>query len=234
MYSEILEPAQGTEIRHFRRHQHLARERDAPRAIFRIEEGCAGRYRVLGGGRRQITGLFLPGEYCEPQWLFGGKSQSAIVALTELRARELPLPGRGAGEKLSGACTHELRTMPAAMAKVLERQAEWIVALGRKSACERICALLCDIHDRLEASGRTGEGGFLLPLTQADMADLAGLTPVHVNRVLRDLRELGLIALHGRHLRVVCAEGLRERAAGKVRPALAPARVEQETLRFPV
>jgi len=117
--------------------------------------------------------------------------------------------------------------MLTAMLGVMERQAEWIVALGRKSACERICALLCDIHDRLAASGRARDGRFALPLTQSDMADVVGLTPVHVNRVLRDLRSQGVIALDGRTLRVVRADALREVAAGTVRQAAtAPVRRE--------
>jgi CRP-like cAMP-binding protein len=231
MNVERLELNTTSEIRHFRRHQHLARERDAPRAIFRIEEGCACRYRLLSGGRRQITGLFLPGEYCEPQWLLCGKSQSAIVALTALRAREVPLPGRagqGSGpDAPSESHASELRGMLVAMVRLLEQQTEWIVALGRKSASERICAMLCDMHDRLEASGRTREGTFSLPLTQADMADVAGLTPVHVNRVLRDLRAEGLIDLDGRRLRVLRLDSLRERAAGTGRAAPAPARLDQ-------
>jgi len=215
-----------SEIRHFRRHQHLARERDAPRAIFCIEEGCACRYRMLSGGRRQITGLFLPGEYCEPQWLLGGKSRGAIVALTALRVRELPLPGRagqGGGEDPAGPAASELRRMLAAMVQLLDRQDEWIVALGRKSASERICAMLCDIDDRLRASGRFGDGGIALPLTQADMADVAGLTPVHVNRVLRDLKGQGLIALDGRRLRVLAPDRLRELAAATRPVPSAPA-----------
>lgn len=218
MHDERFELDKVKEIRHFRRHQHLARERETPRAIFRIEEGCACRYRMLSGGRRQIIGLFLPGEYCEPQWLLGGMSRAAIVALTAVRARELPLPGRGTAEAQTGPHAAELRGMLAAMGRLLERQAEWIVALGRKSACERICAMLCDLHDRLQEGRRGSEQGFTLPLTQADMADLAGLTPVHVNRVLRELREKGVITLDGRRLRVVRPELLREHAAGSARP----------------
>lgn len=196
-------------IRHFRRHQHLAREGDSLEVIFRIEEGCACRYRTLSGGRRQITALFLPGEWCEPQWLLGGRGASPVVALTPVRVREQPLSGFA-----DPAHRGEFRAMLAATLRMLDRQAEWIVALGRKSATERLCALLCDLHDRLRQAGRVCDNRFALPLTQADIADVAGLTPVHVNRVLRELRSRGLVKSEGRWLRVLQPDALRELASG--------------------
>ena len=194
------------EIRHFRRHQHLVRTGDAPQAIFRIEDGWACRYRALGAGRRQITALFLPGEYCEPQWVLQARTTAPILALTSLRVRHFALT------ELTGAspgAKDRTREMLTATLQTLERQADWIATLGRKTAPERLCALLCDLFARLAASGRVSDNSFSMPLTQADLADVVGLTPVHVNRVLKLLRARGLIQLQAKRLRLVDPDTLR-------------------------
>jgi CRP-like cAMP-binding protein len=185
---------------HFKRHEHLARQGEPPRSIFRIEEGWACRYRTLSAGRRQITALFLPGEYCEAQWLLGDTTTGPIVALTAVRALSIPLADMvGSG----GSRNESMMAMLSATLRVLSRQSEWIVSLGRKTAVERLCAFLSDIYERLENAGRlVDQQRCVMPLTQAEMADVVGLTPVHVNRVLQQLRADGLVELHGKQLRI--------------------------------
>jgi CRP-like cAMP-binding protein len=199
------------EIRLFRRHQHLVREGEAPRMIFCLEDGWACRYRSLTSGRRQITGLFLPGDYCEPQWLLGDRTTQPIVALTALRARGLPLADL---TESPVAGRDALSTMLSATLRIFNRQSEWIVALGRQNACERMCGLLCDIFERMRGTGRVLGDRCPMPLTQADLADLAGLTPVHVNRVLKQLRARGVIELQAKSLRVPDPERLRAISLG--------------------
>jgi CRP-like cAMP-binding protein len=201
-----------SEVRQYRRHQHLLREGETPEMIFRLEEGWACRYRALGGGRRQITALFLPGEYCEPQWLLGDRNTHAIVALTALRVRGVPL-ARFA-ESPFGRKDAE-RAMLAATLRVLQRQFDWIAALGRQTAFERLCALLHDLFERMRSADRVINDRCAMPLTQADLADVTGLTPVHVNRVLKLLRAEGLVELGARSLRIPDPERLRAIGAGQ-------------------
>lgn len=184
-----------TAIKHFRRLQHIAQAGETKTAIYRIEEGWACRYSLLPDGRRQIAALYLPGDYCEPQWLLSGKAELPVMAMTGLRATVVPLaaihtrPGDG------------VKRLLADMVKVLERQSRWIVSLGRKSAVERVSELLSDLFERL--GGAQGPDGFCtIPLTQRDIADVVGLTPVHVNRVLQGLRQRGLVEIRGRTLLV--------------------------------
>lgn len=186
-----------TNIRLFKRHQHLARAGEAPEAIYRLEEGWACRYQSLGSGRRQITALFLPGEYCEPQWLLEARAASPVLALTSLRAERLSLADFAT---TAPHAKDNTRKMLSATLGVLNRQAEWIATLGRKTAIERVCALLSEIFERLRSNGRTVGNRCQVPLTQADVADIVGLTPVHVNRVLRQLRTTGLVEWNARHL----------------------------------
>ena len=83
MLSQVVE---GESQVHFRMHQFLARENGKPEALFYLQEGWACRYRLLSDGRRQITALYLPGDYCDPQWVLGGVSSQPVVAITNVRA----------------------------------------------------------------------------------------------------------------------------------------------------
>ena len=201
--------ASRTETRHFRPHQYLAHASEVQDAIYRIDEGWACRFRLLPDGRRQITALFVPGDYCEPQWALGEPAAQSITALTNVRAR--PIPCRGY-DLLEGQRTdlsiHLIRSMIAS----INRQSDWIVSLGRKSAIERLSELFCEMFDRMRRAGLAYGDQCALPLTQVDLADVTGLTAVHVNRVLQELRDRGLIELHSKWLRIPDLDALRELA----------------------
>ena len=70
----------------------------------------------------------------------------------------------------------------------------WTVSLGKRDASERVAHLICELFVRLGTVGSTRVDGFDLPLTQEQLGDVLGLTTVHVNRVLRHLREAGLVS----------------------------------------
>lgn len=195
--------------RHFRRHQHIVRANETCDLLYRIEDGWACRYARFGGGRRQITALYLPGEYCEPHWLFDHRSHAPVVALTHLRMTPVSIQSITSCR----SCAGEVRNVMGDLLKVLQRQSDWIAALGRKTAPERVCTVLLDIYDRLRAMGRVSESACPMPLTQVDLADIVGLTPVHVNRVLRDLRESGVLELRGKRMRLLNANFVQAIAA---------------------
>jgi CRP-like cAMP-binding protein len=77
---------------------------------------------------------------------------------------------------------------------------EWMTGLGRLSAHERMAHLLCELFLRLQAVGLTRDHSYDLPITQAELADAFGLSPVHVNRTFQDLRGQGLITSQGKTL----------------------------------
>lgn len=182
-------------VRYFRRREHLVRTGEQCDCIFQLEEGWACRYCILPGGRRQITEIYLPGDYCEPQWLLSGRANLPIVALTGVRAKMVPLTEIHAR---SGG----VRSLLTALVQMLERQSRWIVSLGRKTAVERVADLLDDLSARLATTPQPTA----IPLTQRDIADAVGLTPVHVNRVLHTLREQGVVKQEGRTL-ILCRAG---------------------------
>ena len=192
----------------FRPHQFLAREDEEPSAIFRIDEGWACRYRLLPDGRRQITSLYLPGDYCEPQWALGRRPTQPIVALTNVRATRLPC-------RLPDAVSQDGRQQAfwKNMVSMIDRQTNWLVTLGRKTAIERLAHLLFELFERMRQSGLTYGQQCAMPLTQMEIADLTGLTPVHVNRTLQAMRAKGLVELQSKWLRIPDIPALRQVAA---------------------
>jgi CRP-like cAMP-binding protein len=84
-----------------------------------------------------------------------------------------------------------------------------VVNVGRRDARSRIAHLLCELALRMDAAGLAEDGAYRFPLTQEQLADCTGLTPVHTNRVLQSLRQEGLISLTSRSLTVHDWRGLR-------------------------
>lgn len=177
----------------FDRGSHLARAGDRRAEIYRIKEGWACRYDILADGRRQITDLYLPGDYCEPQWLITRDATAPIMALTRLAAEPISV------DLLYRQDQEGIKQVLAGIVRNLERQTQWLVRLGRKNATERILELLADLYERLGSSDQPT----LISLSQVEIADVVGLTPVHVNRILHRLAEKGLVIQQGRSLFVM-------------------------------
>jgi len=191
----------------FRPHRFLAREGEDQADLFLIQEGWACRYCLLPDGRRQITGLFLPGDWCEISWIQGEKPAQSIVALTSVRVLAVPCAQIYDECSNNADIRHDLWSE---MMAIFNRQSEWMVNLGRKSAVERLCHLLYELYLRVKEGGLIYGDQFAMPLTQIDLADVTGLTPVHVNRTLRDMRSRGLVELQSKWLRIGDLEQLRQ------------------------
>ncbi|HET6622261.1 MAG TPA: Crp/Fnr family transcriptional regulator [Dongiaceae bacterium] len=174
---------------------------------YAVLEGWALRFRVFQDGRRQISRLFLPGDFIGlSNSLFGVPDQS-VVALTDVVVAKFR----------TRLLADQLRTSPrlwmAAMWSYARDRAildERIASIGRRSAYERLAHILVELHARLEFGGQVDGDSFVLPLTQEHLADLLGLTSIHINRVLRRLRQEGLIALEGRVVRILARDRLME------------------------
>lgn len=195
------------DILFFRPHELLARENEPPPGLYQLLEGWACRYRLLPDGRRQITALYLPGDYCEAHWALGHGPRQPIVALTNVRAYRTPcrVPSGVPGDVLQGFWRN--------LVDGSERQADWLVTLGRRSAPERLAHLMIELYERMRRAGLAYGQQCALPLTQIDIADLTGLTPVHVNRTLQAMRAAGLIELQSKWLRIPDLATLRGAAA---------------------
>jgi CRP-like cAMP-binding protein len=87
-------------------------------------------------------------------------------------------------------------------------QRELTLSLGQRSAISRMAHLFCELYVRLDVVGRTRDNGYEFPLTQRELSECLGLTVVHANRTLQELRRRGLVELENRHLKIVDRRGL--------------------------
>ncbi len=187
----------------------MARDGEVPAGIYLMLEGWAVRCRQMRDGSRQILAILLPGDVCiDPP---GRPLNHAIVALTPVRYGVIPYPQFGAAGAQSPDLAAALWRRQLEMASI---QLEWIANSGR-SAYERIAHLLCEIFARAKACGMTHDDECEFPLTQQDIAEVTGLTSVHVNRMLQQLRRERLIGLHARKLAMSDGKGLQQVALFK-------------------
>lgn len=177
----------------------LVREGDRPRAVSLILEGWACRYKQLHDGRRQILSFVLPGEISDSSVFVLRRMDHGIGALTRLRYAEI---GPAEFEALIDSSPRLARALWRNELVHTAVAREWIANVGQRSARERVAHLLCELLVRARLAGLCDGGGCDFPPTQTDLAEATGLTPVHVNRTLQELRKEGLVELHGRRLAI--------------------------------
>lgn len=177
----------------------LACEGDRPETVRLFLSGWACRYKSLEDGRRQIVNFVLPGDSCDAYMYLFSSMDHSIGALTSVIYSELE---RTAFEKLVGADITVAEAFYCETLAAASIQREWAINLGRRDALERVAHLICELFVRLETVGLVEGNSFALPVTQMDLADAAGLSTVHLNRTLQELRASGLITLKERHLNI--------------------------------
>jgi len=91
-------------------------------------------------------------------------------------------------------------------------QREWAINLGRRDALERVAHIICELFERLRVVGLVDGNSFPFPVTQMDLADASGLSTVHLNRTLQELRGAGLIMLRDRSMTILDPQALRNTA----------------------
>ena len=177
----------------------IVREGEKPRAVNVVLEGWACRYKQLPDGRRQVASFFIPGDLCDANVFILREMDHSIGAITKVRYAEI-MPSdfedmMAQSPRITQALWwHELVTAAV--------QREWTTNVGQRTAYERIAHLLCELFLKLRQVGLTQGNSCDCPLTQIDIADATGLTSVHVNRTLQELRRQGLIELGGKRLTI--------------------------------
>jgi len=167
----------------------IVRDRTVLSESILLSEGMACRYKDLADGQRQILELHVAGDFVDLHGFLLKQLDHNVESLTRVRLALVP----------HEALRHITETQPH-LARILwfstlidsAIHREKILSIGRRSAMARIAHLLCELFARLQIVGLADEDGYALPLTQTDLADATGLTSVHVNRMLRRLRDEGL------------------------------------------
>lgn len=186
----------------FRRHDPLDR-------IPVLCDGWAAVVASLSNGRRQILSFVLPGEFTSYAALFDDRHRQPVISITAsscrcFQAAELKhvlFSDAGAIGRIGAAIVAEK-----------QRADRLMVDVGCRSATGRIACLILDLRDRLMERNLVQDESFEFPLRQTDIADATGLTPVHVNRVLGELRREGLIQIADRSIRILSLDSLQSMA----------------------
>jgi len=171
-----------------------------------IITGWACRVRELTDGRRQIMSILLPGDTIGLSPRANALSLTSVVALSQLRTVEAPeitVAWRDR-ERVPGIST----ALDLAAAEDEFFLLAHLMRLGRQTAYERIAHWLMELEYRLSARGLSNNGAFAMPLTQETVSDAVGLSVVHVNRTLQQMRKQGRIELARGRLAILDKEAL--------------------------
>ena len=171
--------------------------------------GMVCRYRMMQDGQRQIMSFHFPGDILDLSGLLLGKLDHGIGTLTPAEVAPIPhatVLGWIEHHPGLGRLLWQDTLVDAAVFR------EWVVNVGRRSAYARTAHLLCEITMRMQAVGLAHDQAFSLPVMAAELADATGLSIVHVNRVLQELRAKRLVEPRGKTLAVRDWDGLRQAA----------------------
>jgi CRP/FNR family transcriptional regulator len=180
--------------RHVRRGAVLQRENEACGEIFILRKGLMMSYVLLDDGSRQILRFLFPGDMLGISSAIYREAPETLAALSDCVVSPFD---RAALSDLMVA--HPRLSAMILVYSQIERVAltDRLAALGRTSAKARVAALMLELRNRLRATDKSVANAFALGLTQEEIGDATGLTAVHVNRMLRQLEEEGMIAREG-------------------------------------
>jgi CRP-like cAMP-binding protein len=159
-----------------------------------LVDGIMCRYKDLADGQRQIMELHVSGDFVDLHGFLLKQLDHNVGTMTPVRVASVP------HEALRGITeTHPHLGRMLWFSTLLDAaiHREKILSIGRRSAMARIAHIFCELLVRLRIVGLAEDDGYALPLTQADLADATGLTPVHVNRMLKKLRDEALLTFRG-------------------------------------
>ena len=174
-----------------------------------VVAGIVGRFDQIANGKRQITAFHIPGDMTDLHSVVQPACTSALQALSVATVLCVPHHAIRAAAARHPAIAEALWRDCAVDARIL---AQWVVNVGRRDAQMRLAHLFCEIAVRLGAAPADGEIISPFAVTQVQLGDATALTPVHVNRSLKRLRDLGLIDFAGRNLCIHDWDGLVELA----------------------
>jgi CRP-like cAMP-binding protein len=195
--------------RRYARHEVIVRAGERLDACHLLLSGFAARAQEDTSGNRQIIGIGVAGDLLDIHGVILGRLDQDIVALspcdvatiTHGRVKEMTRLSSGVQKVfwLQAAIEHSV-------------QAAWIHALGSKRGTAKIAHMFCELQLRLAVVGIATQMGFPMPFSQQEMADYAGMTHVHLNRCLKELREAGLVSFAAGWAKVQDFDGLKRLA----------------------
>ena len=184
----------------------IIRVAENPEFVHLMIEGWACRYSIVDDGKRQITAFLVPGDFCDAHIIMFGQMDHSIGALGQARVAFI------SKDLMAEVAERPSLTRALWWASLVDEGVlrAWLVNMGRREASDRVAHLVCELHARLLSVGMGGNNTFEMPLTQEDLGDALGLSPVHINRVLRRLRERGLMTFSNRKVVIQDLDALKQ------------------------
>lgn len=192
-------------LKRFEAGQDIVSEGERTKQCCLVAEGLVCRYKIVGEGGRQILSLHLPGDIPDVHSLLIDRMDHSLGTLTEAVVGFIPHEAVRSLTRSSYRISEALWRETLIEASIYR---EWMVGIGRRSAPSRIAHLFCEFLTKMTAIGLADGRTCKLPLTQPEMADALGLSTVHMNKKLREIREAGLLTLRANRLKVHDWEGL--------------------------
>jgi|GEM_PF-308822 len=168
-----------------------------------LRSGWMAQFRTLTDGRRHVLRFLMPGDLVGATSQFSGAAPAPAIALTDARVTTVPI-----AELVDPASAATLRQFCVVLAMENVQAHETLLSLGCLNAEERLAALLLGLFERAWARDLVSDRGLRLPLTQQDIADALGISPVHTNRMVMKLQRDGLIRLKAEWLQILDGSGL--------------------------
>ncbi|MER9676905.1 Crp/Fnr family transcriptional regulator [Mesorhizobium sp. M0208] len=198
----------GVTAKIYKPHSVICRQDDDNSEIFIVKSGWAILYQGLLDGERQIIDTPLRGDIVGFRGADGPRLAS-LAALTELAVYEI------SSKELVEAILSDGRLgkkIAYSLARLNAILAEHLMNTGRRNAMRRTAHFLLELEERLSMVGLSAHGRYDCPLTQNELADILGMTTVHVNRTLRELRKADLVSFKSGHVEVINRKKLVETA----------------------
>lgn len=188
----------------------LVREGTRPDASMLVIDGFTTRYRDAPDGSRQIMAIHIPGDFVDLHSFLLREMDHSVGALSACRMMRFPHVRLRALTESHPHLTRLLWLMTLIDASI---HREWLAAAAQP-APQQIAHLICELYTRLETSGIISEEhSFNLPMTQTELGEALGLSAVHVNRSLQQLRSEGLFTWQNQTIRILDWRALQHRAA---------------------
>ncbi len=193
------------ETRRVRADEILVRAGQEINVSLMLLDGWVARCKDLPGGERQVTELHVSGDFTDLHGFTLKHLDHDVITMSDSTIAIVP------HERLQ-ELTHKhprlarvywfMTNVDAAIHR------EWALSLGQRSAISRMAHLFCELYMRLEVVGKTSNGAYEFPLTQRELSECLGLTVVHANRTIQELRRRGLVELENRQLTILDRRGL--------------------------
>jgi len=191
-------------------HMHLYRTGERPREIYNLLSGWVALYRILESGKRQILKIAQPGAFLAYQAKLDDPMLHSAVCISDVSVCIFP-------RRTFPSLLEQHPALRGKLAGILSQDViqgqDLLTNIGGRSGIERVAHFLFQIYlQRCPRQQGSNEDIQAIPLTQEMIGDALGFTPVHINRIMRQLRERRLAMLHKGMLKVLNFEGLREMA----------------------